>query len=276
MKRKKRLSHTKPQNSLTQKAFILVFFSALTFVFGLSFSLNQSSRVIQPLDFKVPILIGESDTTSLCLSPNYMLNAWYNIERMDTLTDTLDMSKPSLDKYAFAYSQWAIPEEPKHIKSSNDSLVLVVDTIHTLCLTKKPIWASFLFHRNFSDTAIVLQDDTLIQRVKSFPIYVVNLSTQTHASVSGQDGSLIMVVEAMNPTGEWLPIEYWSKSWCGNSYYKQFIPPRHLLMTRGIKCSGDFYTQCRMKLSNGKQDIYSNTFSMTINPTQFENPMEKD
>ncbi|MEM9022405.1 MAG: hypothetical protein AAGB22_01595, partial [Bacteroidota bacterium] len=49
-------------------------------------------RDSEPTNFRIPKLIGHADTTTLCLSPNYMLNAWYSIERMDTISDTLDLS----------------------------------------------------------------------------------------------------------------------------------------------------------------------------------------
>jgi hypothetical protein len=228
-----------------------------------------------PEQFSIPKIVGIEDITTLCLSPAYMLNAWYDIERIDTITDVLDLTSPSKDQNTHFY-QFHMPESLEDLNTSNLGLQVVADTVNELSMTKKPIWASYLFHNELSGKNRVLQDDTLIQQVKSFPIYVANMSKNQYASLETQDGSIVVIVEAVDREGQWKPIEYWSHSWCGNSYYTMMIPPRHMLMTRGIKCSGDFYTTCRLKLSNSQDSIFSNEFQMSINETQFSMPLEKD
>ncbi len=244
----------------------------LIFIGLIGFESKKENEPIEP--FKIPKIVGLEETTSLCLSPKHMLNAWYNIERIDTISDILDLSKPAKSTKGLFYEFYeTLPLEKR---ASNVGLTIIVDTINELTMTKKPIWARYLFHRVFSDSKEILQDDTLIQQVKSFPIYVANLSQNHPASIEVQDGSIMMVVEAINQKNQWQPIEYWSGSWCGNSYYTVLLPPRNILMTRGIKCSGDFYTKCRMKVTNREKQIYSNEFYMSINETQFEEPMKKD
>lgn len=225
--------------------------------------------------FTIPKIIGNNNKTNVCLSPMYMLNAWYNVERLDSITGIIDLSSPAKDDTELTY-QFDLPTTVNHKKISNAGLQVIADTVNELSITKKPIWASYLFHRSFSDSIEILQDDTLIQHVKSFPIYIANLSTNEVASLQTQDGSIMMIVQAIDKTGKWKPIEYWSNSWCGNSYFTIMIPPRHMLMTRGIKCSGDFYTKCRMMVSNKRDSIFSNEFYMSINETQFEKPMRKN
>lgn len=158
---------------------------------------------------------------------------------------------------------------------SNINLQLIADTTNELSMKKEPIWASSLFHRFFDTESQVLQDDTLVQQVKSFPIYLANTSGSNYAEVEVQDGSLMMIVEAKDPHGDWKAIEYWSNSWCGNSYFTFMLPPNNMMMTRGIKCSGDFFTTCRLKLNNSGDSLYSNEFRMSINETQFSFPLEK-
>jgi hypothetical protein len=225
--------------------------------------------------FRIPTVVGNTDTTTLCLSPAYMLNAWYHIERLDTILDTLDLTKPPRDQEGLYY-QFNMPEEIRTLPRSNVGIQLIADTINELSMTKQPIWASYLFHRFYSKNVKILQDDTLIQKVKSFPIYVANMSPSYFASLDSQDGSMMLVVEAIDRKGEWMPIEYWSGSWCGNSYYTMMIPPMHMMMTRGIKCSGDFRTKCRLKLDNENGPVFSNEFYMAINETQFSMPIEKE
>jgi hypothetical protein len=234
-----------------------------------------TQEVIEDVDITTPVIIGNTDSSPLCLSPEHMLNAWYHVERMDSIRDTLDLSKPGKDQKDLYY-QFYMPSSLDKVKRSNIGLRVIVDTINELTMTKKPIWASYLFHRYFSNNITILQDDTLIQQVKSFPVFITNYSTSHMATLEMQDGSIMMVVQAVDKNGKWKPIEYWSGSWCGNSYYTLMIPPRHMLMTRGIKCSGMFRTKCRMKVSNERDSIYSNEFYMSINETQFDKPIRKD
>ncbi|MDG1260135.1 MAG: hypothetical protein P8H59_03980 [Flavobacteriales bacterium] len=224
--------------------------------------------------FRIPKIIGIGEGTTLCLSPEYMLNAWYNIERMDSIQDTLDLLSPPSLQNCMHY-QFFKSGEIEMLPVSNTNLQLIADTTNELSMTKEPIWASGLFYRFFDTESEVLQDDTLIQQVKSFPIYLANTSGSDYAEVEVQDGSLMMIVEAVDSDGDWKPIEYWSNSWCGNSYFNFMLPPNHMMMTRGIKCSGDFYTNCRMKLYNAKDSLISNEFHMSINETQFAKPLEK-
>jgi len=255
------------------KLTILSLLGIFLFVFWIPKKNTPKETNLVP--FSIPKIIGIKDTTTLCLSPMYMLNAWYNIERLDSITGVLDLSKPPKEQDN-QYYQFQVPSTVDDNQFSNDALRVVVDTINELSMTKKPIWASSLFHRFFYDSVETLQDDTLIQQVKSFPIYITNLSAKNVATLKTQDGSIMMVVQALDQNNQWKPIEYWSNSWCGNSYFTYMIPPRHMLMTRGIKCSGDFYTKCRLKVSNNSDSIFSNEFHMSINETQFENPIKKD
>src|ERR1700741_1403634 len=52
----------------------------------------------------------------------------------------------------------------------------------------------------------------------SFTSYLVN-ATDSIVNLKHQDGSLIMIQEAQDPTGKWSPIEIWYYSDCGNSYF---------------------------------------------------------
>ncbi|MCZ4409138.1 hypothetical protein O3Q51_09975 [Cryomorphaceae bacterium 1068] len=251
-------------------SFLFLFSLAAVFLTGF-----ETSKKGEPAQFKIPFIKGITDTTTLCLSPEYMLNAWYRVERMDSIADTLDLSGPSKHDVKLSF-QFFMPTEIADLPRSNHGLQVIVDTINELSMTKKPIWASYLFYRFFDDSVQVLQDDTLIQHVKSFPIYVANVSEDAYAQVTLQDKSLILIVEAKDTNGDWKPIEYWSNSWCGNSYFEQLLPPKHMMISRGIKCSGDFHTRCRLKLTTQRDSVYSNEFSMSINETQFTNPLQKD
>lgn len=220
--------------------------------------------------FKIPKIIGEKQADA-CLMPKYMMNAWYHIEIVRPFWDSLKLEnkKEKKDYYEF-YEDYTAGEKDKF---SNDGLVVIADTVNELAMLKKPIWASYLFHSAFNNSRRILQDDTLIQEVKSFPIYIANLSNTQTANLRTQDGSVIMRLQAQDEKHKWRDIEYWSNSWCGNSYFSLNIPPQHFAFTRGIKCSGDYNTLCRLKVYNRSDSLFSNTFRMDISKTQFEKPV---
>jgi len=220
-----------------------------------------------PPDFRIPILTGIKPVSDRCLTPAYMLNAWYDLERIEPFCEVLNLEKKQKEIIWHEFYENPAKKEPASF--SNSSLAVIVDTINELSLQKRPIWASYLFHHNSFSSRSLRQDDTLIQEVRSFPIYIANLSKTQTAILGTQDGSAIMMLEAMDKDHRWKPIEYWSHSWCGNSYFSTLLPPEHFAFTRGIKCSGDFTTSCRLKLSNKGDTLYSNAFLMSISRSQF-------
>jgi hypothetical protein len=218
-------------------------------------------------DFRIPVITGIKQLSGRCLTPAYMLNAWYDLECVEPFCEVFDLEKKHKKINWHEFYDNSATKEPASF--SNSGLVVIADTINELSMKKTPIWASYLFHHNLGSSRSLRQDDTLVQEVKSFPIYIANLSKTQTATLGTQDGSVIMVLEAMDQDREWKPIEYWSHSWCGNSYFSTTLPPEHFAFTRGIKCSGDFTTSCRLKLSNKGDTLYSNIFRMSISRSQF-------
>ena len=157
-------------------------------------------------------------------------------------------------------------EKDKDVIIQNTGLKLFVDTSQELTKSNS-IWANYLFQ--VGDGTLAKEDEASSTVTKAYPIYLVNLSNK-FAEVEAQDGSLMMVLEAKNKDGLWLPIEYWSNSWCGNSYHSYLVPPRHMILAKGIKYTGSFTTTTRLKLMNGDDSVYSNQFNLSINLGQFE------
>ena len=253
---------------------ILIFISIQMILFFVITNTVLSSCAIPPPnepEFKLPTIKTDKQKSTLCLAPQYMMNAWYDLECLRPFCTEFDPDKTYADTMK-THQFWepTIEEKQSH---SNKGLLVIVDTIHEITMTKRPIWANYLFHRSFDDNRPLLQDDTLIQDVKSFPVYFANVSDTKIASIEMQDGSFLMIVEALDEHHTWRAIEYWSHSWCGNSYYSLDIPPQYFAFTRGVKCSGDFLTSCRLKVFNGEDSLYSNTFKMSINTNQFHQPL---
>jgi hypothetical protein len=232
----------------------------------------SSFNQLTPNTFKPPVLKGLKKSVTKCLNPQYMYNAWYQLEFVRPFCDTLLLEGTEKREDFEFYEFYEDPTNGRKREFSNAGLKVIVDTFYQLPILKKPIWASYLFHRSFDKNRLLRQDDTLVEEVKGFAIYIANCSTGKSAVLETQDGSAMMVMEALTLDKTWKSIEYWSGSWCGNSYLSITLSPGEFTFTRGIKCSGDFRTKCRLKLSNGNDQLYSNEFYMGISTTQFEKP----
>ncbi|MDH4471346.1 MAG: hypothetical protein QE487_01995 [Fluviicola sp.] len=103
-----------------------------------------------------------------------------------------------------------------------------------------------------------------------FTAYLVNTTDSTFTA-DRQDGSLIMIQEAQNEKGEWLPIEYWVYSGCGNSYFDPLeLEPGKYVLVPIKKYSGNFKTKIRLKFKKDDTLFYSDSFDGSIDKSQFE------
>ncbi|WP_107037138.1 hypothetical protein [Brumimicrobium mesophilum] len=102
-----------------------------------------------------------------------------------------------------------------------------------------------------------------------FIAHLINTTDSTF-NAKLQDGSLLMIQEAMNEKGRWSPIEYWVTSGCGNSYFRSLnLEPGHQVMIPIKKYHGSLKTKMRLKLQTGKEIIYSEIFEGSVEPRQF-------
>jgi hypothetical protein len=109
---------------------------------------------------------------------------------------------------------------------------------------------------------------------KYFTAYLINTSKST-LSAKKQDGSLIMIQEALNENGKWIPIEYWVYSGCGNSYFNPLkLESGKYVMIPIKKYSGNFKTKIRLKLKTNSKVLYSYPFEGSIDKSQFKKETE--
>jgi len=100
-------------------------------------------------------------------------------------------------------------------------------------------------------------------------VWIVN-NTDDTVSVQMQYGSYICIMQALSKSGQWLPVQYWRFSRCGNSYYDKPFPPKtaNSFITHLPK-NGDYETKLRFKLLGTDRFYYSNEFYGKINSCQF-------
>jgi hypothetical protein len=106
---------------------------------------------------------------------------------------------------------------------------------------------------------------------------VVLNATKERVAFSAQDAMLDLVQEAREPgTGEWRPIEYMPRSWCGNSYHQVFLGPGECWEVAAPRYTGELRAQLRFKLTisrgeKGPVEVFSAPFEGSVNPGQFLN-----
>lgn len=145
-----------------------------------------------------------------------------------------------------------------------------IDIDHTkIKLKKNKIY--FHFNKNESPKDIKsLNKFKLKDKVDKYFIgYLINTTDSTF-SATRQDGSLIIIQEAIDKDGKWKPIEYWVFSGCGNSYFRPLVLKSGQYVIIPIKkYSGNYKTKIRLKFRYGKDLIYSEPFEGSINLSLF-------
>ncbi len=100
-------------------------------------------------------------------------------------------------------------------------------------------------------------------------VWIIN-NTSNKVTVQMQDASYICILQALTKNGEWLPVQRWNLSKCGNSYYnKVFQPQTAGSFITTIPTKGDYATKLRFKLLGADRFYYSNEFTGKINSGDF-------
>ncbi len=108
--------------------------------------------------------------------------------------------------------------------------------------------------------------------VKGYPVMIQNISDSIK-SIETQEGWIYMIQEAIDPDGNWRPIEYIDYSVvCGASRGASKLIPDEYLISKIYKYSGKFKTKLRIRFSTYKEVYFSNEFTGSINLSQFEIP----
>ncbi len=137
----------------------------------------------------------------------------------------------------------------------------------------------------FYDKDVTLKQEryrTIVDRESKFTngmmVEIINSKNDTLV-ISGQDGSMYMIQEAIDPNGNWSPIEFWHSSFCGNSSVFIYFPPHTSIKVGAFRYTGSFKTKLRFKFKyftqkpyHGeylKKTIYSQPFDGSVNYSQF-------
>lgn len=128
----------------------------------------------------------------------------------------------------------------------------------------------FILIKKFSE--FLKKNYYLDQNEDYFTGYIVNTNNSSF-EFTLQDGSLLIIQEAQNRKGEWIPVEHWIYSDCGNSYDSYLVLKPKTYATFPIKIfNGDFKTKFRLKMKDleSKNIYYSQTFTGQVDESQFK------
>lgn len=120
----------KVQATYTIISVLMVLFLGTILLLVSSFSFKDNT-----LEFKLPIIKTSRSKTTLCLSPQYMMNAWYDIECVKAFCAEFNPDEEHKEKlkYHEFYDKF---KEGKEDRYSTTSLQLVVDTMQEIAMTK--------------------------------------------------------------------------------------------------------------------------------------------
>lgn len=109
-----------------------------------------------------------------------------------------------------------------------------------------------------------------IKNVRGYPVYIVN-STDSNIVVNNMGYNLKIIQEAKDSNNKWRPIEHFDFLNCDFCFNTPFIlEPKHYIVTKIYKYTGNYRTMVRLKFRNGNTIVYSNPFYGNINIEQFE------
>ena len=154
-----------------------------------------------------------------------------------------------------------------------------VDTIFTTLNKIHVGKASYVFKRLERDKpyiisgadTITLPQTIILDNPDSIEYFILYNSGNKPIKLLRQDGSLISIKEATNYQKKWLPVEFWSYSWCGNSYFSININPGQLMIFGTYKLRDGMKTTMRLRLKSESNGILvSETFESSVNTNYFE------
>ncbi|MGV3613011.1 MAG: hypothetical protein ACO1N0_18770 [Fluviicola sp.] len=153
---------------------------------------------------------------------------------------------------------------------SNESLTVTVDTLTP---------ASFENYCHiFPNETIVATDpggysDTIVLRgCRNIPAFQVRIDYkgEDKIRIQTEDGKLAAVQQALDSTGNWISLEHFTHSECGNSYSGEGLTKYASYHFKIAKYMGNYPTKLRLKILIDDQVYYSNEFDGSINYEQLK------
>jgi hypothetical protein len=149
------------------------------------------------------------------------------------------------------------------------------DSVYIIAMPEKSLSRDFYTERLSLFVTDTTESRAYWRRMNAlFPIYLINGSVQPR-EVGAEEGSIILIQEAKNDNGDWVPVEFWHvKDPYINMRYQKTIQPRSFLEIGVPRYQGEYSTTLRVRVlytKNGRC-IYSNQYKGSIRKEQFYPP----
>ncbi len=184
---------------------------------------------------------------------------------IDTVVYKVDKNKDSVNiPYNYIYNPFINRNFKKRKKVLSNQFLIYVDTTN---LIEVPYYAKI--PNSVEGIDIINWSDTHKKQVVAYPVYIINkLDKSTSIPVRGI--ATEMIQEAKNENGDWRPIEYRVRNFCGLGYREYILKHNYFVISSIYKYTGNFSTELRIKFRNQNQVFYSNIFNGKINKNQFK------
>lgn len=242
-------------------------------------SCNKNNSVAN--NFQFPKVIDTLGIATLYDSPNSIQIPSNLINKIQKLGKVVDL-RDTIAPYNFFIDDHFLSDTTNKNVTKRDELKILVDTTSEIAirrfdsnfeLFKNYMWNDKISKKEkFIDSISYYAVEKFIEKnpklLKAMSVFITN-PTSKSIRVEEQDWRLMLIQEALDKSGKWKPIEYWEYSGCGNSYGGIALRPKHLIMIKILKYSGNYKTKIRLKFLNDSIVYYSKPFSGSINLSQF-------
>ncbi|WP_300665569.1 hypothetical protein [Fluviicola sp.] len=151
---------------------------------------------------------------------------------------------------------------------STENVTVTVDTLTP---------ASFEFYCHIFPKETVVEtypggySDTIVYRgCRNIPAFQVRIDYKGEDKIEIQieDGKLVAVQQALDSAGNWISLEHFIHSDCGNNYSFARLKKNESYLFKIAQYTGNYPTKMRLKILIDDQVYYSNEFNGSINNEQ--------
>jgi hypothetical protein len=219
-------------------------------------------------------IVKDEVVSELYFSPNYLAHPICEIEYIGNIIDTIK-TNVSRDSITFLETGTKF----KNYKTSGFSLF--VDTTQEVSINSSyfmpppmPPDVDETIIEELIDSIFIEYNKMFKDKnyyYKGYPIFLINNSKDS-IRINAYENRLMIIQEAKNPKGKWVPIEKWFFSGCGNVANDLLLPPKQIILSKVYKYQGNYETKLRLKMINFMNEVfYSNEFNGRINKSQLLN-----
>lgn len=182
----------------------------------------------------------------------------YHVYYIGKITDTIELSMPVLSRYDHSIDYDTV----NPFTSNINHLKIFVDTSIST--------AHCIYHYYIEDN---IERPEGKHMYLAYPVFVYN-PTDSFIHIGIFNLLNNMVRQAKNTDGQWQNIESKPVFGCGTGARDIVAGPHQMIVAKALRYKGDYYTACRLKLTQRDQEIYSNTFYDYIDKRQLADTLK--